>query len=847
MDLNAEDSTTPYRVMAEMSGDAFVALARDMHVAWADHKATELTGYLPTDLVGRPVLDFVHPDDIDEVGTNLLDAMLGMPHDDPSITRVSTSHGPWIWLEIVGIRPITGLDPTTAALTEPEQASGYLVCIRDVTSHKLENLDLEAAERRFRSLVLNSSDVVLILDASMRITYTSPSMFAVFGYKPKDLKLSPGMSFVHPDDQARLASHMSDLVAADGNQYVERCRVQRADGVWRWADISVTNYLGDPAISGVVANIRDITERVEVEQSNSRLVDIFEATSDYVGILAPDWQILQLNAAARRALGIDEKGPLPALDITTALPRMDRQRLRAEVLPSLMSDNHWTGELEIYTADGSKVPVIAQLLSHKGPSGEVEFYSGVLRDIRDRKAFEEQLEHQASHDALTGLPNRVLLLDRLTVALGSAQRHGGLTAVLFLDLDHFKVVNDGLGHSIGDELLRELTRRLVGALRPGDTIARFGGDEFVALCTDLSSHAEAVALGERMRGLLEEVFVLDGTEVFMDTSIGISLAAPAPRRAGDDETLERRAESLIREADAAMYKAKERGRGQIVVFDESLRAGTAHRLETETALRYALEREEFEIHYQPVFDIRTGRVDRVEALVRWNHPGNGLMQPDEFISLAEQNGLILPLGRYVLQRACAQMVEWTRAGWCDEEVAISVNLSGRQLNDPDLLEDIAHITSTTSLDPSRLDLEITESLLMHDVGFSNQTLDALKDLEVRISVDDFGTGYSSLSYLHSFAVDTLKIDQSFIAGLDHRGGDSALVAAIVQMAHTLGMPAIAEGVETTDQLDALAALGCDMAQGFLLGGPQPPHELAPKLRSAIEVTTATPQRYHGGC
>jgi predicted signal transduction protein with EAL and GGDEF domain len=359
------------------------------------------------------------------------------------------------------------------------------------------------------------------------------------------------------------------------------------------------------------------------------------------------------------------------------------------------------------------------------------------------------------------------------------------------------------------------------ALRPDDTVARFGGDEFVVLCEDLDDDAHAIEAGEHLQRVLEDVFTIDGTGIYVAASIGISFFDPDQHTTVGEGSEEVTPEVLLREADAAMYRAKERGRGQITVFDETLRSRNIRRLDIETSLRRALDGDELIVHYQPILDLATGRVRHLEALVRWRHPERGLLLPAEFVPIAEETGLIVPLGRAVLQASCQELATWRKDHPTLSEVSVSVNLSGRQLAHPALVDDLEEVIAATGVEPESLVLEITESLLMDDVEFSHQTLARLKRLRVQLAVDDFGTGYSSLSYLRSFPVDLLKVDRSFVAGLGAENGDEAIVAAIIRLAHTLGLEAVAEGVETAAQLARLRALGCNLAQGFYLARPMP--------------------------
>lgn len=782
-----------------------------------------MTGYDFADVAGTPIADYIHHDDVDAAEAELYKVLDGQTPEGPIMLRVRRADDSWIWVEVVGLYRTD--DWEGDEIVAQQLIGGSLVCVRDVTARRNEKLTLEKAEQRFRALVENSGDVTLLLDANFTVTYTSPSMFSVFGYQPEEITSSAGMTWVHPDDIANLASHLNELLNIPEHQYHDTCRVKRADGQWRWAEVTITSYLDDPAVEGVVANLRDVTGRVEAERSAKRLLDIFETTNDYVVILSPEGEILHLNAAGKQILGVDETGPIPTTPSDGLLAPHELDRLATAIYKILETADTWTGEFELKMADGTTTPMLTQVLTHRDLTNEIGFFSVSMRDMSDRKEFEAQLAHQATHDSLTGLPNRTLLLDRLSVAIARARRSGATVGVLFLDLDHFKIINDSRGHSTGDTLLKDIAGRLSRVLRPDDTVARFGGDEFVILCGDLAGPDDAINLGERIEAIFSEPFFLDGTEVFVGASIGISFLDKSAEHEDGEAALRVVAEGLIREADAAMYRAKDRGRGQIAVYDQSLRATTIHRLELDTALRYALERDELVVHYQPVFDLATGKIAGTEALVRWQHPKYGLLSPDNFIPLAEDTGLIIQLGHIVLEKACRQLTDWHEQYPELGPFTMAVNISGRQLSSPSLIPDLKNVVEITGINPAHLDLEITESLLMDDVEFSFEALTQLKELGFNIAVDDFGTGYSSLSYLRSFPVDHLKVDRSFVSGLSRHQGDEAIVVAIIRLAQTLGLKTVAEGVETADQLKRLRHHGCDFAQGFHLAIPMPPEHI----------------------
>jgi diguanylate cyclase (GGDEF)-like protein len=451
----------------------------------------------------------------------------------------------------------------------------------------------------------------------------------------------------------------------------------------------------------------------------------------------------------------------------------------------------------------------------------------IARSIRyaiERKRAEVALAHQALHDPLTRLPNRALFLDRLEQALARAQRSSIGIAVLFLDLDRFKVINDSLGHDAGDRLLVDVANRLQGVVRPGDTVARFGGDEFTILCDDVGGERDAVLIAERVAAAVGAPFTLDDNEAFLTTSLGIALTT------GRENS---RAEALIRDADAAMYRAKERGKSRYELFDSAMRARAVDRLDIENALHRALDRGEFRVFYQPAVDLQTGDLVGIESLVRWQHPERGLVGPDQFIALTEETGLIVPLGSWVLREACRQWKRWEESG--TPTPRISVNLSARQLGQPDLVDVVVDVLDETGMDPARLSLEITESTVLEDTESALGTLEALKGQGVRISLDDFGTGYASLALLKRLPVDELKVDRSFVTGLGRDPQDSPIVSTVVRLAAALGLVAIAEGVETTTQVEELRRVGCRYAQGYYFARPQPAERMTRLLGRRLDV------------
>ena len=456
--------------------------------------------------------------------------------------------------------------------------------------------------------------------------------------------------------------------------------------------------------------------------------------------------------------------------------------------------------------------------------------AGVIQDITERKAQEARIEHLAYHDSLTGLPNRAMLMDRLGQALSQAQRLDQQLAVLFIDLDRFKLVNDSLGHHVGDQLLQEIARRLRATLRDNDTVARVGGDEFQVVVCNVAGATDAARIAEKLMRALGEPFTLEGQELHVTASLGVSLF---PRDGASGEL-------LLKYADTALYEAKGEGRNAYRFFSPEMNAQAHGRLRLENDLRRAVERHELELHYQPQLDLATGEVCAVEALVRWRHPVRGLVLPNAFIPMAEETGLVLGIGEWVLNEACRQVAQWQRDGLVDNVSAlrVAVNISARQLQRPGLDGAVRRALSLSGLAPQCLELEITESSVMLDPLHAQSVLQSLRDLGVLLSIDDFGTGYSSLAYLKRLPLDRLKIDRSFIGGIPTDSDDAAIVETIIVMTHKLGLRVIAEGVETLEQRLQLVRQGCDEMQGFLLAHPVPAGEL-PALLKTLKEAAAT--------
>lgn len=559
---------------------------------------------------------------------------------------------------------------------------------------------------------------------------------------------------------------------------------------------------------------REIAERQQAQEGLSKSEEQFRLTFELapigMAIQTLDGRFISVNQALCDALGYTRVELLNQTwaDLTYPEDLADSlvlsQKLCHEEISDFQLQNRYLAK------NGRVIYGILHVALVRNSTGKPLHLISQFMDISDRKQAQEQLLYSASHDALTNLANRTLLNERLELALQRSQRHKNyLFAVLFIDLDRFKVVNDSLGHQVGDQLLVEIARKLKTIVRSTDTVARLGGDEFVILLDSIQDINDAIRVADRIYEELSSPFHLEGRQVFETASIGITLSSPDYHQGSD----------LLRDADIAMYRAKEKGKARYEVFDRMMYAQALKQLQLENDLRQALERQEFQVYYQPIVSSSTGRLTGFEALVRWEHPVRGMVSPAEFIPIAEETGLIVPIGEWVLREATRQMTVWQTKFLTTEPLKISVNLSVKQLKEPNFLEKIDQILAQTGLLGQSLQLEITESMLMDNV---EELIGILKELRARaisLSIDDFGTGYSSLSYLHRFPVNNLKIDRSFVSRLGEKGENREIVETVITLAHQLGMKAIAEGVETQYQLNQLQALNCEQAQGYLFSKP----------------------------
>ena len=764
----------------------------------------QTVGYSEEELLEKTFQELTHPEDLDaDVGQmrRMLAGEIETYQMEKRYLR-KDGHVVWILLSVSLVRDEEG---------EPLY---FISQIQDITERKRAEERLRQAETRYRALVERMPAVVYVQEIGSpdSAMYMSPQIETLTGYSPEECK-DPDLrwSMVHPDDRERMQSE-DEWTGEPGEIFTTEYRVVRRDGGIVWVRNESVMFEEEAGGSRYWQGFMvDITERKRSEGLVRQQAALLEQTHDAVFMWKLGGEITYWNQGAERLYGWSKEEALG--HISHELLKTIHPFAPEELFHRLRRDGYWEGELVHHARDGRRVVVESRhVLTHN--DSEPGFVIETNRDITERKALGERLQYQANHDHLTHLPNRQLFLDRLEQALRRTKRRPGReAAVLFVDLDDFKVVNDSLGHEVGDSLLVKLGERLSRCLRPEDTLARFGGDEFAMVLENVGSTKDAVRVAERIIEELRTPFVFEGRELVLRASIGIVL--------GDDRT--KGPGELLKDADTAMYRAKGEGLGYMV-FEPKMYEQALRRLKLENDMRRAIEVEEFVVDYQPLVDLKTGEVWGSEALVRWVHPERGLLDPSQFVPVAEEIGLIVLLGERVLEEACRQAVKWQLGHPEANPLVVCVNLSARQLRRDDFAETVERVLRSTGLDGRCLCLDITETLYITVLEGNTAVLDDLKRMGVRISIDDFGMGYSSLSYLKRLPADVLKIDKSFVAGLGGDVRDTAIVQMVIDLAHNLGMGAVAEGVESQKQAEQLKQMGCDLGQGYHFARPLPPEE-----------------------
>ncbi|MBD8193242.1 EAL domain-containing protein [Pseudomonas fluorescens] len=712
------------------------------------------------------------------------------------------------------------------ARDKTSQVTRIIGVAKDITDQIEASESLRDSEKRYRMLAESISDVICSTDSKLALNYISPSVSAVLGYDVDWVFKNGWQSIIaNPAQLAGIYSLVEQVSRALGdvevlNKLRDEVQTQlflfdclRADG--RKVPIELRLVLvwdEHGAFEGILGVGRDISQQRRAEKDLRMAATVFEHSTSAILITDPAGYIVQANEAFSRVSGYAVADVLDQLPNMLTVDEQQEAHLRY-VLKQLHQHSTWEGEVWLKRRNGEHYPAWVGITAVFDDEGDLASYVCFFSDISERKASEQRIHRLAYYDALTHLPNRTLFQDRLHTALQSAERQKSWVVLMFLDLDRFKPINDSLGHAAGDRMLKEMATRLLGCVAEDDTVARMGGDEFTLLLQPRVSREmalnRAIHVAEQILASLVKPFVLEGREFFVTASIGIALSPQ------DGNELSQ----LMKNADTAMYHAKERGKNNFQFYQADMNASALERLELESDLRHALEQNEFVLYYQPQFSGDGKRLTGAEALLRWRHPRRGLVPPGDFIPVLEELGLVVDVGDWVISEACRQLKTWHQNKVRVPKV--SVNISARQFSDGQLGTRIATILKDTGLPPACLELELTESILMREVNEALHILDSLKNLGLSIAVDDFGTGYSSLNYLKQFPIDVLKIDRTFVDGLPSGEQDAQIARAIIAMAHSLNLAVIAEGVETHEQLDFLREHGCDEVQGYLFGRPMP--------------------------
>lgn len=667
--------------------------------------------------------------------------------------------------------------------------------------------ELDEKQRFLDTLITEAPDGVLVTDERGRIEAANKQLLKDFGYSEAELIGQPVEILLPPAIRER---HVAERSAFAREPYARPMGAMGAvTGVRRdGSPLPVEISLGGTIIEGrrcAVAFVRNITARRKLEEERGHLLGVLEESPDWVFQCDYDLKLVYANPAARATFDIgDTPVQLDALFVDHAGLALPPEALFA----SAMRRGVFTGESHLYSAQRGRVPVSIVIVAHRDAAGVLERYSLVARDLSERVGWEQQLAHNATHDSLTGLPNRLILTERIEQAIDQARRGRGMAALMFLDLDNFKLINDTLGHNAGDEVLVSVSRTLHQCLRQGDTLARFGGDEFVVVAPGLRSAEDATAIAQKLLDALDTPVQVGDSGLSVNASVGICLI---PRDADN-------AEAAMSHADQAMYRSKRAGRGHFRLYSPEHDIGTVVDVELAAELKSAIRSDngELSLHYQPEIAIESGDILCVEALLRWRNPRHGDIPPDRFVPLAEETGLILELGHWVMTRACQQLAQWKLQGI---HTRMAINISVHELKQPDFAERLGALVRAHRLDYNSLELEVTETALMQSLESTTENLGRLRALGMRIALDDFGTGYSSLAHLSTLPIDKLKIDREFVHGISEALNNRYIVEALIHLAEQLGIDVIAEGVETQADLGVLSELGCENVQGWLFHHP----------------------------
>jgi diguanylate cyclase (GGDEF)-like protein/PAS domain S-box-containing protein len=705
--------------------------------------------------------------------------------------------------------------------------AGLVASLVDITQRKVLEKETRESIELLRAVIQAAPVAIIARDMDRVISMWNPAAERMFGWKESEV-LNTNTSIVPPglvDEASRYRK-----LAQGGETHLE-IETQRMHRDGHSIDVSLSAapiFGGDGKVTGTMVTCADLTVRKQTEaalrESESQLRLAMDAAQLGMWYWECEGDRFTYSEGLNLLFGRPAESSLANYrDLRERIHVDDRELVDATIRHAVKQGEDFTADYRVVWPDGSVHWIANRGQVHRGPDGRAQRLIGVAMNITERKIAEQRVAHMAHHDALTGLPNRVLLRDRIQQAIAQAHRNGTQLAVLFLDLDRFKTINDSLGHQLGDRLLQSVASRILVCVREGDTVSRVGGDEFVIVIPGIGSSSDASSVASKILEVLASAFHLHGNDLHVAASIGISLY-PAD---GSD------AETLMRNADTAMYHAKDSGRGNFQFFTQHMNVAAQQRLNLENSLRRALEAREFELHYQPLFNLRDRSVSGFEALLRWHPPGGGMVLPGEFISVAEDSGLIVPIGEWVMREALRHAKSWQSPG---RPLTISINVSATQLSRNVFVERLRRLVNEFGIDPKLIELEVTERVIIEGAGDAREALDELAQLGVSIAIDDFGTGYSGLAYLKRLPIDTVKIDQSFVRDLTIDPDDAAIVTAIVAMSRSLDVGVVAEGIETEEQFEELKRLGCQRGQGYLLASPMTAAQIVRFLARETEKT-----------
>ncbi|MEM8705164.1 MAG: EAL domain-containing protein [Actinomycetota bacterium] len=680
----------------------------------------------------------------------------------------------------------------------------------------------QRAEQRLQALVEQSSDLVTVLDGDSTMQFVSPNATRVLGKTPQQLVGTSPRGLVHPDELDAVRSLIASPTLAHEPAMVIEARLLTEDE-YRWFDITARDFRDDDEVGGIVVTARDVHDeraaKIGLTRSEQWFRGLVQNSSDVIAVLDEDGVFTYASPAATKLTG-HSPAALRGRNFLELLPSDDTDSLE-RVRKALRAKPPGVRNLELTIQRPDLMRRTAEVtITDLRDDPSVSGLVLNVRDVTDRKRLEEDLRHQVLHDDLTGLGSRVQFSNQLQAALAAPRRNGSMVAALFIDVDDFKTINDSLGHAAGDQVLVDISGRLRSKLRLHDNAARFGGDEFAVLLTDVYGESDVTLVADRIVEELSQPVLLMGQEVRLGVSVGIAF----------DEDGSKTPEDLLRAADVAMYEAKSLGKGRWAMFEDSMADQTIERFEINNSLGTAIENDELMVYYQPIIDLGSGRTIGVEALVRWNHPVRGMISPGQFIPIAERNGMIAPIGHWVLEQAAHQVAEWRGLG---HDLYASVNVSAMQLQRDGIVHEILDVVDGAQIDRRAIVLELTESALISDFDLVNRRIDALREAGLRVAIDDFGTGYATLTYADQFAADILKIDQSFVARLEE-SDDSAIVTTVLNIAAAMGAETVAEGIEVPDQHRRLLALGCSLGQGYYFKRPAPAEAISESLARELD-------------